>query len=416
MAGIVVVCVLAGLVACALAEDQPVWSVSKIADHIYELSIDGGGYPVKVIASVGPDGVLIVDSGTREASQALKAALESLGGPPRVIINTHAHIEHTAGNIALGGGALVVGHESLRRRLTRGSYLFDEFTEDALPKITFADSMTVHFNGEDIRLRAFPGAHDDGDIVIWFTGSRVACVGALCNGLHFPSVDSQGGNVLKYPETCQQVVDMLPEDVKVVPGHAEDCTLADVRRFHEMLLATTEVVRRGLAEGKDLTALQGEDVLGPWSSFEGAYVDKNAWIEYLVEAIQPPSPKPPSNAPFFDLMYHAIKDKGVDGAIAEYRRIKAEEADRYALREELVVYIPYKLDLNGRYPEALKFYDLCAAEYPAGKYASFCLNRIGDINADEGHPDLARASYEKCLKLDPANAYARKKLEELAKP
>jgi cyclase len=406
-------CALLAHAAAASAEDKPVWDVKPIADHIYELTTDGGGFPIKVIASVGSDGLLIVDSGSKEASEALKAALASLGGPPRVIINTHAHIEHTAGNIALGHGALIIAHESVRDRLRRGSYLFDEFPDDALPKLTFTDSLTIYFNGEPIKLKAFPGAHDSGDIVIWFTASKVACVGALSNGLHFPSVDSEGGDVLKYPETSQRVIDFLPEDVKVIPGHGEDCTLQDCRKFHQMLVETTEVVRAGLAAGKDKATLQREDVLKPWSAFECAYVDKNAWIEYLADGLQRSGPKGPSGTPFFERMYYALRDKGVDGAVAEYFAMKSGGLNQTPIKETWLVYVPYKLDLNGRYPEALRLYDLCTTEYPAGKYTTFCLNRIGDINREMGNRDLAVAGYKRCLAVDPKDAHAKKALEEL---
>jgi len=70
--------------------------VVKIADQIYELTAT---YPFEtnIIASVGPDGILLVDTGTKYTMQELKTVLDTLGGPVRIIINTHAHAEHSAG-------------------------------------------------------------------------------------------------------------------------------------------------------------------------------------------------------------------------------------------------------------------------------------------------------------------------------
>lgn len=396
------------------AQDKPTWEVSKIADHIYKLSADGGGYTVKVIASVGSDGVLIVDSGKKEHSEDLKLALEQLGGPPKIIINTHSHIEHTAGNMAFGKDPVIIGHENVRKRLRSGSFLFDEFPEEALPEITFTESLTVDFNGEPIKLIAFPGAHDNSDILVWFTKSKVACVGALSNGLHFPSVDSRG-DVLKYPEIAAKVMAALPEDVKIIPGHGEDCTMTEFRAFHDMLIKTTEIVRSGVAGGKDKAALQADDALKDWVAFECSYVDRNAWIEYLAEGLTRGDSKPPSPEHFIEAMYYALRDKGVEGAIARYREIKAGGLGDYRPDENGLIYIPYKLYENGKEAEALPFFQLCAAEYPAGQYATFCYNMMGDIHAKMGNKDLARESYTKCLEVDPSNATAAAKLKELDK-
>ena len=83
----------------ALAASQPVFEVARLAEGLYELRTDGGGYTVKVVASVGKDGILLVDAGQRRTGAALLETLRTLGeGRPRILINTHSHIEHTGGN------------------------------------------------------------------------------------------------------------------------------------------------------------------------------------------------------------------------------------------------------------------------------------------------------------------------------
>jgi hypothetical protein len=60
------------------SQEQPVYQITKLVDGIYELVADGGGYPVKVIASVGDDGMLIVDTGEEKNGDALVEALQTL--------------------------------------------------------------------------------------------------------------------------------------------------------------------------------------------------------------------------------------------------------------------------------------------------------------------------------------------------
>jgi cyclase len=392
------------------AQDEPTFKITKLNDHIYKLAADGGGYTIKVIASIGEDGTLLVDTGSRRTAADLRAALETIGGSnPRFIINTHAHEEHTGGNVIFAGGPVVVGHATLRSRLTHGSYVFDEFPEGALPSISFTDSMSIHFNGEEVKLLAFPGAHDDGDIVIWFIGSKIVCVGALSNNPHFPSVDGTGGTALKYPETVARLVATLPEDVTVIPGHGEDHSMADFRAFHRMLVETSEVVRAGLADGKDLAALKRDDVLKPWASFEGSYVDRNQWTEYLVEGFQPSVRKPR----IFELMYTTLKEKGLDAAVELYYDLKRNHADEYSLEESDVVYVAHKLDQHDRTAEAMRFFEVCATEFPTGEYAYYCHHKIGDAYKAQGRRDLALEHYRKSVELNPEDQEAATMVKEL---
>lgn len=408
--------VLVGIAASSniSSQDKPVFDVTQLAENIYELSTDGGGYTVKVIASVGEDGILLVDTGQKETGSDLLATLQTLGsGPPKIVINTHSHIEHTGGNIALGKGPVVIGHRNLRARLRSGSFLFDEFPDESIPQVTFTDSLRLHFNGEDIELLAFPGAHDDSDIIAWFTKSKVVCVGALSNGLHFPSIDRETGDVLKYADTVKRIIDILPEDVKIVPGHGEDCTMADYRMFHAMLTETADIVREGLDEGKDLATLQSEDILNDWTSFECSYVDKNRWIKYFVDAFQRKDSAAEFKQPIYEPIYYALKDGGVDAAVKLYYVMKADHYDEYRFDQAGLWVVAYKLFDNGKINEAIRFLELSVGEYPQGKYSWLCYHYLGEAYLKMGDKALAAENYRKSLELNPDNSDAAERLKEL---
>ena len=59
----------------------------------------------------------------------------------------------------------------------------------ALPVVTFDDSLSIHFNGEEIRVIHFPNSHTDGDSVVLFIGSNVVHMGDLFFSGRFPYVD-----------------------------------------------------------------------------------------------------------------------------------------------------------------------------------------------------------------------------------
>ena len=398
---------LAGHVA---AQDQPEFEVKQLSDHIYELSIDGGGYAVKVIASVGEDGLLIVDAGDESTIDALKKGLQSLKDSiPDIIISTHSHIEHTGGNKGFGLTPVKIGHVNLRTRLRSGNFLYDEFDDQSLPNVTFSDSMSVYFNGEEIKLIAFAGSHDNSDIIVWFTKSKIVCVGALSNGAHFPSVDNTTGDVLKYPEIVSRLIDRLPDDVTIVPGHGEDGNMDDYRKFYNMLQETFAAVRAEYDKGKDLATLQSEDVLKDYESFECSYVDRNKWVKYLTEGFGGKDRRPT----IYEPIYYALRDQGIEGAVDCYYDLKKNHTDEYLFIDPISFFIGYKLYNNGRVPESIAFCDLYLKEFPEGDYAWMAYHYLGLGHKDRGEKKAAIKNFKKSLELNPDNSEGAQILQEL---
>lgn len=395
-----------------LAQDNGGYAVKPFNDHLYELSIDGGGYTVKVLASVGEDGLLLLETGKEDAAEQLKAALKTLtDGAPKIIINSHEHTEHIGGNTAFGDTPLIIGHTDLRTRLRSGKYLFDELPDAALPQVTFTDSMSIYFNGEEIKLLAYPGGHTDNDIVVWFTGSKVVYVGAISNGTYFPSVDENSGNVLLYAPIAQAVIERLPEGVAIIPGHGPDGTMAEFRAFHDMLVETAAIVKAGLDAGKDAETMKSEDVLKDYASFEGSYVDRNDWIDYLVTGFQPS----PAKKTIFEPIYYALRDGSIAQAIATYRDLKDNQQHEYAISEDALVVIAYKLYTHDKMPGAIAFFDLCTKEYSAGAYTGLCYDYMGRAYEAQGDTTQALTSYKACLRLMPDREYAKDRVATLTK-
>ena len=317
--------VMAALLAAgpALAQDKKVFDVTKIGDHLYELvRMTSAGYPEKVVASAGPDGLLIVDTGSASAGPALLEELKALGkGMPKIVINTHSHIEHLGANPVVAQGAVIIGHRNLRERYLTGLYYLTDFPHEFLPNLTFTDALTLHFNGEDIRLASFAGAHDNSDIAVHFTGSKVAVVGALCMGNHFPSLDGDTDDIRKYPEVTAKLLAWLPEDVRLVPGHAEDCDMAQGRRFLDMLRTTGDIVGAEVRSGKDLARLEADDVLKDFASWESSYVKRSYWLECWYQAYTAPRPGKPR--PFAPVMA-AYREKGAAAAADTYVELRRD--------------------------------------------------------------------------------------------
>jgi len=265
--------------------------VTKVSGSVYMLEGAGGN----IAASVGDDGILIVDTEYAPLADKILAALKGIGitdKPVRFVVDTHYHGDHTDGNVAFGQrGATIISNDNLRKRLENGStggnggalkFQQPPQPKAALPIITYDREMTVHFNGEDIRIIHFPAAHTDGDSVVFFTKSNVVHMGDEFIRYGFPFIDVNGGGTVQgMIAACDRAGSEFPADVKVIPGHGAIATLDDVREYTKMMRDTSAAVQTALAAHKTLDQMKQDKILGPWQKYSGAFVSTDAFIETI---------------------------------------------------------------------------------------------------------------------------------------
>jgi cyclase len=262
--------------------------VTKVAGSVYMLEGAGGN----IGASIGEDGVAIVDDQFAPLADKIRAALKSVTDKPlRFIINTHYHFDHTGGNAPLHKEATIIAHDNVRKRLATGSVIgnggsmkMDQpaDTKEALPVITFQHDVKVHLNDEEIRALHLPHGHTDGDSIVYFTKSNVVHMGDNFVTYGFPFVDLLGGGSVKgMIAGLEKAVAQLPADVRVIPGHGSLSTLDDVRAQITLLKDTLSAVDKGVKAGKTLEQLKQEKVLEPWKHKAGPFVTADLFIETL---------------------------------------------------------------------------------------------------------------------------------------
>ena len=262
---------------------------TKISGNVYMLEGSGGNIGV----SVGVDGILIVDDEFAPLAEKIKTALKTLGeGKLKFILNTHWHGDHTGGNAPLGKEATIIAHDNVRKRLSTEQRLeFFKQTvpaspKEALPVITFDQSLSVHFNGEEIKVIHFPHGHTDGDSVIFFTTSNVVHMGDDFFAGRFPFVDlDSGGSVQGMAKNVGEIIPKLPAGVKLIPGHGPISTIDDLKAYHRMLLETTEIVRKKIAAKKTLEQVKKEGLPTEWKSWGDGFVKTDQWIELVYRSL-----------------------------------------------------------------------------------------------------------------------------------
>ena len=288
---------LAALTAVAILAAAPVAAqqdfskveikASKVRGNIWMLNGAGGNIGV----SVGPDGILIVDDKFAPLAEKIRAALQGAGGGQlKFILNTHWHGDHTGANPVFGPEAPIIAHTNVRQRLAteqrRGERVTPPMDPKGWPVITFDESVSVHFNGEEIKVIHFPHGHTDGDSVIFFTGSNVAHLGDDFFAGRFPFVDlDSGGDVEGLAENIAEVIDELPADVAIIPGHGPLSTLDDLKTYHGMLVEMMNLVRGKMEAGKTLEQIKAEGLPEKWKDWGSGFISTERWLETIYKSL-----------------------------------------------------------------------------------------------------------------------------------
>jgi glyoxylase-like metal-dependent hydrolase (beta-lactamase superfamily II) len=262
---------------------------TKVAGNVYLLEGAGGNIGV----SVGDDGLLIVDDQFAPLADKIRAALKGIADKKlHFILNTHWHGDHTGGNVAFGPEATIIAHDNVRKRLAteQKSTVFNSTTppspKEALPVITFDQTLTVHFNGEEIRAIHYPKGHTDGDSVIFFSTSNVVHLGDDFFAGRFPFVDLEsGGSVEGLVKNIGELIAKIPADAKLIPGHGPISTLDDLKSYHRMLQQTTDIVRGKIKAGKTLDQIKSEGLPAEWAPWGTGFIKTDRWVETIYKSL-----------------------------------------------------------------------------------------------------------------------------------
>lgn len=227
----------------------------KITENIYMLMGSGGNIGVMI----GKDGTLMIDNQFGPLSNKINGAIKTLDpGEIRFVINTHLHGDHSGGNDNFKRmGSTIVAHDQVRVRMIQGQVTpqMNRTTppreKDALPVITFSDRMNFHLNDEEIELIHFDPGHTDGDVIVRFKNANVFHTGDAYVRHRFPFIDlSSGGTSAGYISTLDKILSLLDDQSKIIPGHGELSTKADMKRFRDQLVDIRDQVLAALKKGK----------------------------------------------------------------------------------------------------------------------------------------------------------------------
>lgn len=218
----------------------------------------------------GPEGYLLVDHPEAVASPIVQKELDALGKRRvRFLLNTHWHYDHVGGNEIYGPDATIVAYENVRTRMMNKQTPFwsptpiGPYPERAWPRITFRDSVTIHFDGDDIEMDHYATGHTDTDSVVYFAKANAVAVGDIYNAR---GEDFAGGQDMEgIAKSLTAVLEHIDDDTIVITGHSQPSNRRDLALYVKLLNATIEQVRQEIVAGKTEREIVDQGLPADWA-------------------------------------------------------------------------------------------------------------------------------------------------------
>ena len=230
------------------------WKINMLTDNIGVFTERGG----TIGFLLSNDGIVVVDAQFPEQSKHLIDELKKRSEKPfKLLINTHHHGDHSAGNISFKGIVEhVLAHENSKANQERVAKGQNTEANQLYPDQTFSSTWCNDSGKEKICLYYFGAAHTNGDAVIHFQHANIAHMGDLVFNRRHPFVDrSAGANMKSWISVLDQTQKKLDKKTKYVFGHSGNGfditgTHEDLQKFSEYLSQVLAFTEKEIKAGK----------------------------------------------------------------------------------------------------------------------------------------------------------------------
>jgi len=248
--------------------DDP-WKITMLTDNIGIFTERGG----TIAFLLGKKEIVVVDSQFPDQSKHLIDELKKRSDKPfKLLINTHHHGDHTAGNISFKGIVEhVLAHANSLTNQKNSAIANKSEDKQLYPDQTYTDTWCEKFGKEKICLSYYGAAHTNGDSYVHFEHANIVHCGDLVFNRRHPFVDRGAGASMKsWIEVLDKGIKKFDKDTTFIYGHAADGyqvtgKVDDLKKFGDYIGSVLKFVDDQIKSGKSkdeilkATAIPGAD-------------------------------------------------------------------------------------------------------------------------------------------------------------
>lgn len=243
-------------------------AIEKVKDNLYYIR---GGDPndaatfagSNVIVFVTDAGVVLVDSMYPGHGREILDKVRSVTPKPvTMLINTHAHGDHTGSNTEFPATIDVLAHENAKAALSRPCDptrppCFIGDNAKFLPRKTFKDRMSLLSGKDQIDLYYFGRGHTNGDAWIVFPALGTMATGDMFSRkLHPPPISTEyGGSAVEFAETLEKAVRGITNVDTLIPGHIAVQPWNELTEYAKLTRGFVRMVEDGKKAGRHVDEL-----------------------------------------------------------------------------------------------------------------------------------------------------------------
>jgi len=233
---------------------QQAWKITMLTDDIGIFTERGG----TIAFLLSKKGIAVVDSQFPDQSKHLIDELKKKSEKPiKVLINTHHHGDHTAGNISFKGIAdHVLAHENSKKNQENWAKQNKAEDKQLYPDQIYTDTWCQKVGKENICLYYYGAGHTNGDSVVHFQHANIVHMGDLHFNRRHPFVDrGAGANIKSWIEVLNKTWNKFDNKTKYIFGHAAEGydvigTADDLKKFADYLDAVLKFAESEIKAGK----------------------------------------------------------------------------------------------------------------------------------------------------------------------